>query len=979
MAGRSDAPNLVGDSLDETVIKQLERRAQRLTQAGVRDGTDIRALGNKNCWVRLSSFVNLRTSAVTELTKAIGGEFTVAGGTSLAEQWVLKAEQRNGNELKYGVGPTGAYGSGGISEIGYRPMPGIYSVNVESQPPAGALRSATVKIKAWNLNQLSIIDVLYFRLGCSMLLEWGHSVFTDNQGRLINGPIPINPFQKGLTKEKVLKELQTKRKAYSHNYDGMLGTVSNYEWNQNPDGSYDCTVRLTGIGSIVESLKINGQQAMPDVQIDKGVDPSQISTTDDSSISSFLTRLNNAWAKDLVDPAFWNSLFAGGLNLLQNPTADFKYGYSTGHMSGKSSPTANLSNLIYFLKAAIQQVQTNNAAPASSEARYITLASLLAFINSSCTLYDKSNGDKKPAIYIDFNQNTNFCLRIPQQFSVDPGVCIVDTNCSDGEYNELFTIKGLDISKITSPSSPANGKLAPNLGAGYVDSSNAFRGKFMNILVNVECARQTLAENTDSDKNVFLSAFLSSLMKKIQAALGNINSFEVGYDETANTVYIYDAQVVDMDKRARPIPTLPVFGLVSTVRDYSLKTEASTRLGSMLAITARAGARNTGTNKDGAAFTTLNRGIEDRLLKDISADPTTDKADDKPQTATSGLEVTANTFNTQIGKLYEITTANITYDVASAEAIKNYYIDAMLQLKGNIVGDSGKVDSVAATGILPLALNITLDGIGGIPLYQAFTVPANRLPAQYLKDGKPRVGFTVAGLNHTIENNQWTTQIRGLMINIPNDRRVYTPTYKAPVNTEPNVPTVTAATTGGTLSGDYIPYEKLKPATQQAINTGLVLVREAATSQRTTGTMWYKGKVLGFVVEDPIRTVKIDNKTAIPAGTYAVTLDTTANTGLVKYYVTFPNTTGKLASPGVFPRVGDPKSAVNLNGPGNLTFGGIRIHGGVSENSSAGCLIYSSKRNKNGTVIQDINHNKALTQLIYTNKINGITVINEFA
>ena len=796
MAGRPDAPNLVGDSLDASVIKQLERRTQRLTQAGVRAGTDIRYLGNKNCWVRLTSFVSVRSSGLDDIKSGINKEFPIEGGTYLAQQWALRAEQREGNNIRYGVeNVTGAYGSGGIGEIGYRPMPGIQSVSIESQPPLGAVNSAVVKIKAWNLNQLSMIDILYFRLGFSMLLEWGHSVFVDNDGRLINGATPIDAF-KNLTKEQVMQQLAAKRKKYSHNYDGMLGLVTNYEWSQNADGSYDCTLRLSGVGSIIESLKINTQDATPDTETAEGVDPAQTALPVDSSITVFTSRLQSAWAKDALDPTFFPKLFANGLDLLNNPTQDFKYGYNTKYMSlptgatiPSTTPLAQLEGLQVFVKADIVKIE--GTATTNSTARYIPLATLLAYINNSCVVYDKSNKEKKPAIYIDFNQNSNFCLRIPQQFSVDPGVCLVDVSCTDDDYNELFTIRGIDISKITSPSSPINGNLQINtlskIGISYVDSSSAFRGKFMNIMVNMDCVKATLDENTDANKNIFLSQFLSALMQKIQVALGNINNFKVGYDETANTVIIYDAQLVDMDKRDRPIPTLPVFGLTSAVRDYNLKTEASSKLGSMLAITARAGARNTGANVDSSAFTVLNQSLEDRLFVGVSTDPKSEEASSAPPTGSlAGIESLGNTFNQQIGKLYEITTSNISYDVATVESIKQFYIASMLLIKGKAVGETGKIDSVAATGILPLALNITMDGIGGIPLFQAFTVPANRLPAQYLNKGKPRVGFTVAGLTHTIENNQWTTAIRGLMINIPNDKRVYTPNYQANTNTTVN-------------------------------------------------------------------------------------------------------------------------------------------------------------------------------------------------
>ena len=839
MAGSPGAPNLIGDPLDASVIKQLERRTQRLTQAGVRAGTDIRYLGIKNCWVRLTSFVSVDSSGIAEISKGINKEFDIQGGTYLAQQWALRAEQRTGDNLRYGVkNVTGAYGSGGIGEIGYRPMPGISSVTIESQPPLGAINSATVKIKAWNLNQLSMLDILYFRLGFSMLLEWGHSIFVDNDGKLINGATPIDAFQQSVSKEYILKQLAKKRKAYSHNYDGMLGLVTNYDWTQNPDGSYDCSLRLSGVGSIIESLKINTQEAVPSpatsttptttppppATTTTTVTPTtaQIATPDDSSLRVFLTRISNAWAAELIDVAFYSNLFASGLDLLNNPTPEFEYGYNTNYMingDGTGIPKVSKDVLCAALKSNIDVI--TGAQQTGGAARFIPLSLLLAYLNNSCLVYDKSTGTSRPGLYIDFNPETNFCLRIPQQFSVDPGVCVVDTNCSDDQYAKLFTIRGIDISSINTPGTPASGKLQGNTLSAiynkYIDAANTNRGKFMNTLVNVDCIRATLDENTDSDKNVFLSPFLSSLMKKIQVALGNINNFKVGYNETANTVTIYDAQLVDAEARMKAIPTIPVFGLVSAVREFSMKTEASTKLGSMLAITARAGARNTGTNTDGAAFTVLNRSLKDRLFEGVSTSPKAGATSNTPPPSLDGIIALGNTFNAQISRIYEIYTDKITYDTGVVEAIKQFYIDSMLLIKGEYDPASGKVDSVTATGILPLALNIKMDGIGGIPLYQAFTVPANRLPAQYVNNGKPRVGFTVAGLTHTIENNQWTTAIRGLMINIPNDRRVYTPNYQAKINTAPN------------------PAPAINPARKVALNTALSKIIENAGYAKGTG------------------------------------------------------------------------------------------------------------------------------------------------
>jgi hypothetical protein len=130
-------------------------------------------------------------------------------------------------------------------------------------------------------------------------------------------------------------------------------------------------------------------------------------------------------------------------------------------------------------------------------------------------------------------------------------------------------------------------------------------------------------------------------------------------------------------------------------------------------------------------------------------------------------------------------------------------------------------------------------------------------------------------------------------------------------------------------------------------------------------------------VEDPVRSKKIQDRTAIPNGNFNLALDSTGNKNLTTCYVTFPNEKSPLNSPGVFPRVGSDKNAVNLEA-NNLKFAGIRIHNGTNEGWSSGCIIYSSERKKDGTLKNDINHNKALTKFIFDNKIKTITVTNEW-
>ena len=205
---------------------------------------------------------------------------------------------------------------------------------------------------------------------------------------------------------------------------------------------------------------------------------------------------------------------------------------------------------------------------------------------------------------------------------------------------------------------------------------------------------------------------------------------------------------------------------------------------------------------------------------------------------------------------------------------------------------------------------------------------------------------------------------------------------------------------GGALNGSYKELKDIPSSLQGLINTfnGLVLIREMLTPKRTTGTLWYKGQVLGFTVEDVVRKKKIAETTAIPdsspgigtfdplaAKSYNLTLDITGNENLKRCYVKFPNDSrAKFRSPGVFPRVGTDPSAAAFSFDG-LSFGGIRIHNGTNESWSEGCILFSRTRNSDGTLINDVEGAKSLTKWIYNNlgfslgkNTAQIIVINEF-
>ena len=152
------------------------------------------------------------------------------------------------------------------ADFGYSPMPGIISAEIKSLN-RGSLEKAFIKIKANDRRQLDILDILYMRLGYTVLLEWGNSLYTKtgtDRENVRQTLIEKKFFQVGRNRSYFdflgyggTQLIDQERARYDGNYDGMLAVVSNFSWVFNPDGTYDIDLTLISMGDVVESLKSN--------------------------------------------------------------------------------------------------------------------------------------------------------------------------------------------------------------------------------------------------------------------------------------------------------------------------------------------------------------------------------------------------------------------------------------------------------------------------------------------------------------------------------------------------------------------------------------------------------------------------------------------------------------------------------------------------------------------------------------------------
>jgi hypothetical protein len=121
----------------------------------------------------------------------------------------------------------------------------------------------------------------------------------------------------------------------------------------------------------------------------------------------------------------------------------------------------------------------------------------------------------------------------------------------------------------------------------------------------------------------------------------------------------------------------------------------------------------------------------------------------------------------------------------------------------------------------------------------------------------------------------------------------------------------------------------------------LTLIRTIENEEETIGEMYVDGKFECFTLEDTVRDSKIAGRTAIPYGTYNVT-------------ITYS------------PRFG--RYLPLLHDVPNFT--GIRIHAGNTHKDTEGCILVGTKKTKNSILESRKAFSKLYNQMVFASQ-NG--------
>ena len=622
--------NIVGERFENYVLAQIAAR-QKLYGSGIKDNesrspSQIQLINNKNSWLKMASslsvigdnspallneagtYVDDHISSGEKRLRDIGIENTADfTGMGLAQKTVLfnTLSELDGDEYNFRSGVSNStslwnnnntYGLGGTDQ-GIVPAPGLISFSLESKN-RGSIREGTIELKCYNKFQFELIELVYLRLGFTLMVEWGWDKYTTNSQDIkdVGNTIIEDSWFKNntnITQLQMIKTIEGYRKKYFGNYDGFYGRVTNFNWSFDPDGTYSITIDLISVGDVIESLSIATKAttlSLKNIQ-------SQVSA------SYFPEGLGDS-------PIVTN---AGSTALSQDMFQD---------ICGKSwdeKLSDYLNPLLFFTPAVFSDVESESS---DKYGYYMTFGALIKKLQLYVVPKLLTDfGEASDVIEFDANPDTNLCTTYPNQISLDPRICIikppisVTTEVSNDKTYVRFS-PGWDYLK----------EFAVSETQGDV---SVIYGKIMNIYINYDfISTQINKATTAGEKKTTLSIFqfLQNICDGINTALGDINNLEVILkDEKVITILeqnpIPGAENVSFLKdQMRPVPSFEMFGInpngqASFVTDFKFDTKITPELASLISIGATAANKPT-KDYDATAFSKWNEGLYDRYNKE---------------------------------------------------------------------------------------------------------------------------------------------------------------------------------------------------------------------------------------------------------------------------------------------------------------------------------------------------------------------------
>jgi LAS superfamily LD-carboxypeptidase LdcB len=628
------AGNIIGDSFDAYVKEQILIRQEKLG-LGLKSQEVLQFESSNTPFIRLTSGVDVDDTVLKNLGLSNNSLYKGKGLATYNQLYSGRSvyASKDLTDIKFdftkgygyfdgtlGQQPT-SYGFYSNPDYGLVPPPGIKSVDIKALN-RGSLREANIEIQCHNLQQFQILEVLYMRLKYSILLEWGHSVYFDNNGNFqqsrhnLSGVFLLG----GITQQGMLNKIKEERNNSDGNYDAFFGLVTNFSWTLRPDGGYDITVTARSMGDIIESLKINTSYP---VKQGTSVPTPQTPAAGDPPVPSmqanyYKTTINRILSI-LPIHIYPGRNYAHGVDQFYNGNNGAYFAVNNKNLAAKTGLTAvfnrdkdesKSSNFLTWNEVVCWVFDNLEKGAYSSNGGkrvqyYLKLGTLLRILESFLMYYDitktvdSAKGTETgnaPLVKIDYNYNDNFCLTFPRQASTNPKVCLIpiDSAPITGATSGTITTKiSYDFIKpypgeqgviITNTPDYYN-KYAPFFGSATI-SKNTFSAETTAITIGETAYYLTGSSDLENIVNTSGGVYtyaIDSLLNRISNGLSNAPAMTIEastlyltgiVNDPLEPMYFYDGTNPDnLASRAKlangsPLADIRIDGSVQKITQY---------------------------------------------------------------------------------------------------------------------------------------------------------------------------------------------------------------------------------------------------------------------------------------------------------------------------------------------------------------------------------------------------------------------------
>ena len=305
--------------------------------------------------------------------------------------------------------------------------------------------------------------------------------------------------------------------------------------------------------------------------------------------------------------------------------------------------------------------------------------------------------------------------------------------------------------------------------------------------------------------------YLDQIFQDIKRVTGGVIELELQFSEVSSAYAVVDRRKID--RPGKPFPVISTLGKDSTIIGLNLVSKLTPKIASMIGISAQ-DSPFTGT-EEAAGFQALNRGLIDGVFPQRK-DPLAFKENKDEE------------FKIFLKEFREDATNTLTY-------IRSFYLNR-LTLPGAdvacgnyenyckiLLGRKFKEQGTAFNFIIPFELTLSMRGLGGLHVMESFKISKDILPSTYggrvtKVQGKnvTDVAFMITGLEHQINRQGWTTDIKTQIYNVDET------TTEPPITLEKGLVKISAGNAKGTTptnkpwSGAFISYVHSKAGYSRA-------------------------------------------------------------------------------------------------------------------------------------------------------------------